>query len=187
MDHWKGSLFESLQAVQGLRDFAVDPMASDSEAWKEEDFRLFARLLRITREQIIRHCASLEDRVQYFDEVSHPGDLFLDPDTGVATGKATKRHIKPAEVGRLLAVSPDRLLVIYQHVRAKKVADRVNEVLDVLKAEVRDFSWCSYESGTVAMVFLARTGTRTEQIREHFASILGRHAEGRIRGPSARA
>jgi len=45
LDHWKGSLFESLQEAQVLRDFAVDPMASDLGSWNSDDFLILARLL----------------------------------------------------------------------------------------------------------------------------------------------
>ena len=41
LDHWKGSLFQSLCAAQVLRDFTVDPMATDQESWKEADFDVF--------------------------------------------------------------------------------------------------------------------------------------------------
>lgn len=49
LDHWKGSLFESLQKGGILQNFAVDPMASDLAAWTPEDFSLFSTLLRIDR------------------------------------------------------------------------------------------------------------------------------------------
>ncbi len=67
LDHWKGSLFESLQKAGCLRHFAVDPMASDWAAWQSEDISLFARLLRVDESQIIRHKVSLSNRKQYFD------------------------------------------------------------------------------------------------------------------------
>jgi hypothetical protein len=183
LDHWKGSLFESLRMAEALRDFAVDPMASDLDSWRQEDFKLFARLLRITPAQIIRHRVTLEERVKYFGEISHRGDLFLDPDTGVATGPVKKalRYVNPSEIGQLLNGSPNRLLIVYQHVRGQPVASRVDEVLDTLRHEIGGFSWCSYESGTVAMLFLARLPMRTAAIAEHFEALLGRHAAGRIR------
>ena len=184
LDHWKGSLFESLRKAQALRDFAADPMASDLKSWRPEDFKLFARLLRITPAQVIRHRVTLEERVKYFGELSHRGDLFLDPDTGVATrgvkGKA-RCYIMASEVGQLLDGSANRLLVIYQHVRGQPVASRVDEVLDTLRHEIGGFSCCSYESGTVAMLFLARAPVRTAFVAEHFATLLGRHAARRIR------
>lgn len=181
LDHWKGSLFESLQKAQLLRDFAADPMVSDFDSWQEEDFKLLARLLRVMPNQIIRHLIRLQNRAKYFAEISHRGDLFLDPDTGVATGRVKKAHVSPAEIVQLLDNSPERLLVIYQHVRAKSVAQRIDEVMNSLKHAIGEFSACSYESGTVAMLFLARKPARIAEVVGHFQTFLGCHAAGRIR------
>ncbi len=118
LDHWKGSLFESLQREGVLRQFAVEPMASELERWTPEDFALYAKLLRLLPEQVIRHTVSLgADRWAYFEEIrrQHSGDLFVDPDTGVATGsvKERQRYIMPKEIADLLRDAQDRLLVIY--------------------------------------------------------------------------
>ena len=86
LDHWKGSVFESLQQRNALRDFAVDTMATDMNDWQSEDINVFARLLRISASQIIRHTVTLKTREKYFAEIEHSGDLFLDPDTGIQTG-----------------------------------------------------------------------------------------------------
>jgi hypothetical protein len=66
LDHWKGSIFESLQDGGVFQDFAVDPMASDAADWKSEDFALFAKLLRIDRRQLVPHEYSLANRKAYF-------------------------------------------------------------------------------------------------------------------------
>ncbi len=183
LDHWKGSLFESLHGAGVLQNFAVDAMASDAEAWRPEDGALLARLLRVEQRQVIRHTASLLSREAYFAEIDHRGDLFLDPDTGVATGpvKEPERYVKPEEVKNLLATAPDRLLVVYQHVRAQRPSDRVDAVLASLRAQAGDFAWSSYESGTVAMLFLSRKEERACAVADHFRGLLGRHADGRIR------
>ncbi len=122
LDHWKGSLFEYLQSEGVVRDFIVDPMVTDPDLWTEDDFALYACLLRINLEQIIRHNASLADRSRYFAEMSQHGDLFLDPDTGMATNGASpiKKYVKPSEVAALLQSCASRLVAIYQHVRAQK-------------------------------------------------------------------
>ncbi len=184
LDHWKGALFASLQKEKVLRDFAADPMATDQDSWRKEDRELYARLLRITPGQLILHRASLEDRAGYFGEILHQGDLFLDPDTGVETPgvkQDRRRYVKPAEIGQLLDRSTGRLLMIYQHVRGKRVSDRVDKVLNTLRDEIGDFRCCSYESPTVAMLFLSRLPPRTTSVAKHFKTLLGRHADGRIR------
>lgn len=183
LDHWKGSLFASLQQASLVRDFAVDPMASDQEAWQLEDFAIFARLLRVDSSRLIPHRIGLSDRRGYFDEIAHAGDLFVDPDTGVATGKVKQpsRYIRAGEIAKLLE-TPDRLLAVYQHVQRQQVCERVDEVRKKLDEVMPELHWCSYESGTVAMLFLARSKQRTSAIVAHFQGLLGRHADGRIRG-----
>lgn len=41
-------MFESPENSGILQSFAVDPMASDLETWKGEDFLLFSLLIRLT-------------------------------------------------------------------------------------------------------------------------------------------
>src|SRR3990172_1779207 len=118
LDHWKGSLFEYLANARVMREFAVDPMASDLLEWTKTDYSLFARLLRIDESQLILHHVTLHDRPRYFREITHKGDLFFDPDTGIATGRVKNReqYIWPREIATLLDGSADRLLPVYQHV-----------------------------------------------------------------------
>ena len=87
----------------------------------------------------------------YFAEIQHPGDLFLDPDTGIATGTPSARHVAPSEIETLLT-GTNRLVAVYQHVRAQRVPDRVDAVCAAVAATAPKVHWCSYESGTVAMV-----------------------------------
>lgn len=183
LDHWKGSLFESMRNAEIVQDLAIEPMASDLNAWTKSDFLLFAQLLRVQPKQILRHSKTLADREAYFAEIIHRGDLFVDPDTGVATGpvRQHKQYITPREVGHLLDAESGRLLAIYQHVRGQRVALRVDTVLDAICRVIGVFSWSSYESGTVAMLFLSRSESRAAKIAWHFEGFLGRHAEGRIR------
>jgi len=114
LDHWKGSLFESLQQANILHDFAVDAMASDWTDWQPDDISLFARLLRVNKSQVIAHSVGLTNRTRYFGETKHTGDLFFDPDTGIQTGKVqnTAHYIQPAEILRYLR-DAERIVIIY--------------------------------------------------------------------------
>ena len=185
LDHWKGSLFEFLEGEGFLRDFAVDPMASDGALWTPHDHELFARLLRVTDAQILRHGQALAARTEYFAEIEHTGDLFVDPDTGIDTGGCSPadKYVTPQDLVELLQRSHKRVVAVYQHVRAQKTSDRVGACLRALARAVdpKDFAWCSYESGTVAMLFLSLDLSRTTSIAESFGRLLGRHAEGRVR------
>ena len=187
-DHWKGSLFEYLRAENLLRDFAVDPMATDRERWNEADFSLFARLLRIERHQIIPHEASLLARARYFAEIVHAGDVFLDPDTGIATSGSSQaaKYVRPRELATLLGSPRGRVVAVYQHVRAQKACVRVDRCLAAIGEEIDAAGWCSYESPTVAMLFLCDEDMRTREIARALKELLGRHAERRVRSGTKR-
>lgn len=183
IDHWKGSLFEYLQAEDALHEFAVDPMATDSEKWNEDDFLLFVRLLRIKRRQIITHKACLKARAEYFAEIRHGGDIFLDADTGIATShsSAMEKYVTPEELADLLRRYDGRTLAVYQHVRAQRTCARVDQCVATVAKRLSGIKWCSYESPTVAMLFFSIDGTRTSQIATALNQLLGKHAERLVR------
>lgn len=182
LDHWKGSLFEFLQARQLLQDFAVDPMTSDLRSWRDADYTLFADLLRVPRDRILGHSVMLTSRNRYFAEIQHKGDLFLDPDVGIATGRVAhpEQYVQPRDIWSLLFNGLNRLVVVYQHVRARKTAARIDEVVACVAGSI-NLAWCSYESGTVAMLFLSLAEHRTQDIASALREKLGRHAALRIR------
>ena len=183
LDHWKGSLIEHLQTAKLLRDFAVDAMASDAEDWQQSDWTLFARLLRVNNSQVITHNRLLTiDRPSYFAEITHQGDLFLDPDTGIKTGSVSNlsQYLLPDEMHDLLGRKHERIVAVYQHIRAQNPRHRLQNVVSALRLPDRPFSCCSYESSTVAMLFLSRNPSRVDGIYQEFQTLLGRHAARRI-------
>ncbi len=182
LDHWKGSLFEELGQAGLLRDLAVDAMCTDAEDWQPADLALYARLLRVRRDRLVYHRRSLEcERTGYFQEVEHGGDLFLDPDTGIATYRVRNKpqFVFPNEVHDLLSKRPERVVAVYQHVARKRTRDRLQTVMSALEQLNQPFSCCSYESGTVAMLFFSRQVKRIEGIYQQFEEILGRHSARR--------
>ena len=117
LDHWKGSVFESLQKSLLLCDFRVDAMASDSAGWRQHEYKLYAKLLRIEQHQVVPHKNILSvDRNKYFNEITVMCDLFLDPDTGLAPNRAGTEHVKPDEVLLIWeSLKEGDFLVLYQH------------------------------------------------------------------------
>ena len=79
-------------------------MASDRALWTPHDYELFARLLRVTDAQILRHGRALAGRTEYFAEIEHTGDLFVDPDTGIDTGGCSPadKYVTPQDLVDLL-------------------------------------------------------------------------------------
>lgn len=181
LDHWKGSIFERLQRADLLCNFAVDAMMTDYEVWQSSDRELYASLLRVEQSQIIEHKRLFTvNRSEYFREIQHQGDLFLDPDTGIATGRHTSKHIRPAEIHNLLNEQPDRVLAVYQHIRARRTHERIQEVVSALERSKQPSIYCSYESSTVAMLFLSKNVSRVDSIRRYFEHLLGTHADRRV-------
>lgn len=60
---------------------------------------------------------------------------------------------------------------------ADRVSIRVDAVLRALQREIGHFSWTSYESGTVATLFLSRTPERTERVSEQIRRALTAYLE----------
>lgn len=184
LDHWKGSIFSRLRKAGLLEDFSVDPMLTDAEDWNTADFRLYADLLQVSIDQILCHKIDLkEDRSKYFAEIEHSGDLFLDPDTGITSkgGTPIRNYIKIDEVHRLLDCKLSRMVCVYQHIRAMKTPERINSLVSALKEVKANFNCCSYESPSVAMLFLSRDQNRIKGVYQYFTDYLGRHASTRVR------
>ncbi len=184
LDHWKGSVFEGLQSSNVLENFRVDAMASDFDNWRPEDWSLYAKLLRVRKSQIVEHKATLDrNRKEYFDEIPRSGDLFLDPDTGIKTSSGREQqYLKPDELFSLMNHEQRRVVVVYQHIRAMKTRERVEAVLQVLRSEKpKPIFYCaSYDSGTVALIFLSFQRDRILAVSGYFRKFLGSHADNRI-------
>lgn len=183
LDHFKGSVFALLQEDGLLRDFLVDPMATDASAWNTAVSTSYARLLRVKEDQLVRHRHDLRrDRNPYFSEIPEEGDIFLDPDIGIKTKGSRnqlEKYLRPTELLELMSVPGDRLVVVYQHGSRGRMRQRVQDVWAALKQQDRLFS-CSYASPQVALLFFSRTCDRVEAVRDCFRRLLGPHANKRI-------
>jgi hypothetical protein len=183
LDHWKGSIFEFLQRQGVLEEFRIDSMASDVSEWKSADLELLARLLRVRPDQLINHDYDLcIDRSHYFAEIPSRGDLFLDPDTGIKTGRVRIVHhyIHPKELFDVMDRGNNRIVSVYQHIRARNTRERLEEVIATLYGKDGEFFCTSYESGTVALLFLGRNEQRVKAVHECFSNLLGVHSTRRI-------
>jgi len=100
LDHWKGALFQHLCSENLLKDLHVEPMITDSRIWTPKELNTYARLLQLKNTERIIHSDRTFTRTypDYFKSIKYSGDLFLDPDTGIATGKAYRKHIKTDEI-----------------------------------------------------------------------------------------
>ena len=173
LDYWKGSIINVI-AGRGLR---VVPMLTDRTRWTEEHFEAYARLLHRNPDNVLRKSNedifSSETRHSYFCNLGRH-DLFLDPDTGIATDKkAKKEHISLSDIVALLRDSRSRMLLIYQH--ASRDKDGLRKKLELLRSTygLKECCMFAYDSGAVSMVVISQNRERTDKALARLKSWLG--------------
>lgn len=188
-DHWKGSIISRLTGVDLLDQLHVDQMATDFSQWGEVDHSLYADLLRVDRSVLIQHTEDLHtNRERYVDEMlAVRGDLFLDPDIGICTtSHAGSVQLKASELHALLDQEPTRIVMVCQHIspwkskKREKTRERVVEIMYHLQQKGPGFYAYSYQTPTVAMLFISRRSHRLNRIGEFYEHLLDRHANERF-------
>lgn len=178
LDHWKGSLIELI----GEKRVRVVPMLTDRDGWTEQQIETYARLLHLKPKDVLKkdiHFSSRTRRVYFCDLGEH--DLFLDPDTGIASDeKAKKEHVRLSEIAGLLPESGSRMLLIYQHASRKK--DGLREKLNLLQSTegLRGCDMFAYDSGAVSMVVISQNRERSVRALARLKCWLGPVASTRI-------
>ncbi|MBW2647795.1 MAG: hypothetical protein JRE23_16815 [Deltaproteobacteria bacterium] len=186
LDHWKGSLISILSSKSLIRNIVVEPMITDVRPWSTDDLETYGRLLRLESKSQICHGQSMFSgrRDEYFDGVPYDGDVFLDPDTGIAIGNGGRKHVKVHELGNLLAKS-DRVLIVYQHSARGSFHERLLKILDEVSHHIHGVYCTIYECGRVAAFFVSRDGTRIHEIqstlKEHLRGTAGNRVWGNNR------
>jgi hypothetical protein len=181
LDHWKGSLISILSSKGLIRNVAVEPMITDVTPWSKVDLKTYSRLLRLESTSQICHGQSTFSgkRDEYFDEVPEHADVFLDPDTGIATSNGGREHVKLLELGKLLAKS-DRVLMVYQHSARGSFHKRLLEIRDRLSREIPNIHCTIYECGRVAVFFISLNRARIHEIQDALKEYLRGTAENRV-------
>lgn len=172
-DKFKGAVFCKLQRSGCIKGLVVEPMTRldpPYPPWAEKDWGKYAEILGVQdREQIAQHTEQWGTgrRQQYFTELdSYAGrDFFLDPDEGVATGKAKPKHVKPQEILGLL--KEENVVAVYQHrSRDQSAEKRVRAVADALHQlqPSIDCLGLAHEDQKSAMLFLSMQPNRLDDI-----------------------
>jgi len=186
LDHWKGSIISILSDRQLLHNIAVEPMISDVNCWSKEDLQTYRRLLKLESTNPICHelTTFIGNRDDYLGGVSRDGDVFIDPDTGIATGNASRKHIKVSELSSLLrnALKHDRVLMVYQHSARGSFHSRLDEVGHMVTNGIPGVHYTVYECGRVAMFFISMNNERIQAIQAALIKYLNGTAENRIWG-----
>ena len=190
LDHWKGSLLSLLVDKGLIRHVVVEPMITDPQAWPPEDIETYKRLLRL---EIIFHDSTTFPsgrREDYFNALPKDGDIFLDPDTGIARDKPKKEHITVQEIINLLKDS-DRVVMIYQHSgqREPKQNDLTTSSFHRWLVSIRSKITATdtpnvhctvYECKQVAMFFVSLKKSRIDEIQTGLQEYLRGRAQCRV-------
>lgn len=186
-DHWKGSLIAILSNKLLIRNVAVEPMITDATPWSNENLETYRRLLKLGSTSIICHgnATFSEGREEYFDELPQDGDVFLDPDTGIAMGDAKRKHVKVLELRKLLGKS-NRVLMVYQHSARGSFHKRLLEIRDKVSNGIPNVYCTVYECGRVAVLFISLDKTRIHEIQNTLQEYLRGTAESRVWGTRCR-
>jgi len=182
-DWMKGAIFRRLLEAKVIKNFAADPMSTDEEPWSPVEYELYAALLQVGPEQIIRHSCSLRGKRQaYFRELRHQGDLFLDPDIGIRTGSSGSlyKYVRPSEVVELATQGSERLVIVYQHIRGQTRSDRLAVVQNAFSGPGNCLEAAVYGSASVALVFAALDRRRVRMAHDVLRDFLGPYAEKRV-------
>ena len=156
-------------------------MITDVRPWSKEDLETYRRLLKLESTSPICHRQSTFSgrRDEYFDGVPEGGDVFLDPDTGIATGNGRREHVKVLELGKLLSKS-DRVLMVYQHSARGPFHKRLLEITDIVSHDIPSVHFTIYECGRVAVFFISLNRARIHEIQNALKIYLRGTAERRV-------
>lgn len=186
-DFWKGSLLSLLLKKGLIENVVVDPMITDAQRWGNAEVQTYKRLLSLDVTCTVFHCGSTFSggRSDYFNEVPPDGDIFLDPDIGIATGKATRKHVQITEIEKLLGQS-ERIVMVYQH---SPLGGNFHQRLSALKSQITDSKatdgsasvHCAvYHCGQVAMLFISLSRGRIADIEKALQKHLCVSAQWRV-------
>ena len=183
LDHWKGSLLSILSRKELIRNFVIEPMITDDSRWSKEDMETYIRLLRLETANRVCHSQTTFKgaREEYFDEVPQTVDVFLDPDTGIATRNGGRKHLKVLEIGKLLAKS-DRVLMIYQHSARGSFDERLRNITGAVSRDIPGVHCAVYKCGRVAMFFISLSKVRIHEIQNALKEYLRGKAQKRVLG-----
>ena len=181
LDYWKGAVLDGLQRQGCLRNLVVDAMPTDQ--WKKPDWRIYARLLQVENKQVIHHTHDLRKRKSYFMELKGQiigCDVFLDPDTGIYTGKVYGgcKYLYPRNVKTLLNGS--NVVLVYQHGARKKMYERIEEIVNRVRQFCGNVECLSYQASQTAMLFFSWSSPRLDEIKVYFYSRLECHTDSRV-------
>jgi len=174
LDHWKGSLIQRLSNQGHIIDLHADPLITDDRSWNDEEITVYSNMLNIGKNRILNSSKVFRGNIVGYFSSSYSGDLFLDPDTGIATGQRNYKLVSVGELKSLLNINTNRVVSVYQHnAQGMIMTERVNQVIKHIHKNIPGIFSTSYESATVAMLFLSYNKKRILNVADHHRDMLG--------------
>ncbi|MBZ0273314.1 hypothetical protein K8I61_14845 [bacterium] len=166
LDFWKRAMFAYLREKGAIRNLQVVPMfPRTSEATETDELKIaYARILGVSPSNILE---AGEKPI---------GDVFIDPDTGVAAGTASRKHVSARVCHDFLSKEPSNVVMVYQH--AARETDWCETRLNILRGG--DIPACAYHGTGVALLFLSNDASRIESICVALSELLGSAAAARL-------
>ena len=178
LDFWKGTFVQVLRASSSSSNqIHVLPMFTDA-GWTQPEIESYSGFLGVPSSALLTTAQITNaGRRAYFASVVQQiaGDVFVDPDTGVATAKPEPAHVTAAEVHALL--TDTNVAAIYQHRPQRTAAPwlaRYAQLVATAGARV-----VGYESAQVGMLFATKSATREAAVRQALTVRLGAVAAAR--------
>ena len=181
LDFWKGAMLSGLQSSKVLHYLSVGAMPTDQ--WKEPDWQIYARLLQVKDERVIRLSFERYKRAAYFKELKKctiDCDIFLDPDTGVSTGSKGRQYLYPKDMTELL--NGNNVVLVYQHAPRKgTLGSRIEKIVGTVRSCCGDVECLSYQASQVAMLFFSKSSSRLNGIKAYFDCLLKHRSQCRVK------
>ncbi len=159
-------------AAGELTSFVVDPMATGLPLWRPDDFNLFAKLLRVSARKFL----SINIRWLTARLISTRSPMTATcpwTPTPVWRLGGLRKTVGPAKSRACLIRRLACLRFISTYALSVFAIVWTAFCTSCLHQHQSSCHWCSYESGTVAMLFLSLSRTRIDSVCGHFARLLG--------------
>jgi hypothetical protein len=171
LDFWKGTFLAVLRASSTPPlPLKVLPMFTDA-GWTPAEVDTYAAILGVPTSALLSTSQLNQPaRSNYFaGYVRLREDVFVDPDTGIATGRPKPSHVTPGEIVGML--SGDNVVAVYQHRPQRVAAGWLVKYAQLLTAA--GAVTIGYEAGQVGMLFNTRSPARETGIRRSLTLRLG--------------
>jgi hypothetical protein len=181
LDFWKGTFLDVLRSsLHPPRSVRVLPMFNDA-GWTAKEIDSYASILGVPPAALLSTARLTKPtRKSYFSAwVQLDDDVFVDPDTGVATARPELSHVTPSEVFAML--SADNVVAVYQHRPRGDGAEWLARYVQLLSDTATGAATIGYESAQVGMLFVTKSPERKAAVRLSLALRLG--AVAVARGP----